>query len=64
MTKHRGEDIKLDEGHEFKEKGYTVRRDDGLIFRAGNRFGNAYSTSPDKALEDVKRNIDRHLDRP
>lgn len=58
--KHKGEDIQIDEAPRFKEGEYTVESGDGkIVYKAGTRFGNAYSTKPDRALEDAKDLIDR-----
>jgi hypothetical protein len=60
--KHRGEDISVDEAPRFKEDGYTVDGKGKVVYKAGTRFGNAFNTKPDKAVDDAKEMIDRNLD--
>ena len=61
--KHRGEDIKVDESPSFKEKDYTVDGKGKVVYKAGSRFGDSYSTKPNDALETAKDLIDRSLDK-
>jgi len=60
--KHRGVDISVDEAPRFKEDGYTVDGNGKVIYKAGSKFGNAFSDKPDRAVEDQKKMIDRNLD--
>ena len=60
--KHRGEDIKIDEGPSFKEDGYTVDGNGKVIYKSETRFSRSYADRPDKVLEDAKKSIDKALD--
>jgi hypothetical protein len=62
VFKHRGEDISVSEAPSFKEKDYTVDGKGKVVYRAGSRFGDAYSNKPNDALETAKELIDRNLD--
>jgi len=62
---YRGVSIILNEqpafGAEEYDQSYTVSRQGGMVFAAASRFGIAYATKPQDALDDVKAIIDRKL---
>jgi hypothetical protein len=60
--KHRGVDISVDEAPRFKEDGYNVDGNGKVVYKADSKFGKAFNTKPDKAVDDVKEMIDRNLD--
>jgi len=56
---HRGEDITVEEAPRFNEGEYTVDGNGKLVYKAGTRFGSAYSDKPQVAVDDAKDLIDR-----
>lgn len=55
---YKNEEITLTEARSLGNEDYTVTRENGLVFHASSRFGDAFAQTGPQALDLAKKLID------